>query len=1085
MQHNHIFKTLLVGLLLLACGGQGVWAAGTFSVTNSGATFTITRSGNTTVAETVYYRTVSLSAIEGQHFTAASGTLNFAANETSKTVTITESTPGTDAYKYQTATSRTYRFEVLDRDGYILASKDRTMTTGTQFTDTYLNQSITGLTYFDRGGDGSILSGTTHYLDVAHSGSAGTWVKVSDSGYKQAVHTISTAALYGNNSALRTYLNSIGMKMYATVYFTQKEEDDGYQYIQILADNASTYDGDDPNGAVSTPSTSLYKACFILSYSPSGSVMSDPHTQFFPHRWDYADRAAQYSGNSWNWQEFDYDNAHLYEQEFKSATYRAENSGSLVLDPTVSNLNIRFDAAGSGGDDWYLKDLKVRLALVDATAPTVLNNYKVSGGRHQKGNVIYVSVAFSEIVTVTGTPTLTTSWGTLSYTAGSGTNVLTFKGEISSDATGTFSVSALSGTVSDLAGNAFSGTVSHSFGTALDDDYAWTTADFVSLGTNTYAIATKTDLRHLALLVNVAKNACTGLTFRQTQDITCDNTYTPIGYHASNSDEALFRGTYDGQDFTVSGITVSRTGTGDADSYMGLFGYVDYESATDYGTVRNVVLANSTFTGKNNVGGIVGYMSGGIVENCRVESTVTINAGNDNAKYHGGIVGTNRRAYAKIIGCYSAAVVSNNGKSYSRDFGGIVGYNSSGTVKDCLYAGTTVTADEKKGAIIGYDEYNNGVFTNNYYTAISLGGVNGSDKDGARRARTVSLDDGIAIAGTQTAYNVSGLTAIGTTALRSGETIYSGATQTLTLAYSGSVPEGFIVTYSATAGTLSGSTLTMPADDVTVSAAIQMPAIAAAQWHTLSAFTHDNSQTYLSPANVDDLDADAYDLYRYDEASGTWQNVKSSSFNLEPARGYIYRCNDSRALTHKGDPNNAASYSIALTATPSAGGPADLQGFNLVGNPYPFRVLLDRAFYSLNTDGSWTAHPYGDSLDVGQGALVHAATAETLIFYRDTRSTNAGASARSLPPLPKGLCLGMSSEVGGVSSEVQGRFAAVDGDNIVVTGTGTLTAYDLMGRELFRREMKNEELRMKNSAFPGTGVYLLRLGAQTQKIVIR
>ena len=352
---------------------------------------------------------------------------------------------------------------------------------------------------------------------------------------------------------------------------------------------------------------------------------------------------------------------------------------------------------------------------------------------------------------------------------------------------------------------------------------------FESDGENAYKIKSKDDLRHLANYVNNGHNACTGLTFRQTQDITCDNTYTPIGYYVSNSDKVYFRGTYDGDGHTISGITVTRTGTSDADGYVGLFGYVHYNSSTDYGTVRNVVLASSTFTGKNNVGGIVGYMSGGIVENCRVESTVTINAGNDNAKYHGGIVGENDNGNAKVIGCYSAAVISNNGKSYSRNFGGIVGYNYGGTVKDCLYAGNTVDGDLHKGAIVGFDENNNGTFTNNYYTNISLGGVgaegSSSDQDGARRARTVTLGEDITLVGDETIYNYSGITAIGTGnyALSYNDgtttTIYSGEGQTLTLSYTG-LDDGYTAIYSVNGAAIEGNTFQMPAANVTVSAEI-------------------------------------------------------------------------------------------------------------------------------------------------------------------------------------------------------------------------------------------------------------------------
>ena len=122
---------------------------------------------------------------------------------------------------------------------------------------------------------------------------------------------------------------------------------------------------------------------------------------------------------------------------------------------------------------------------------------------------------------------------------------------------------------------------------------------FQSAGTKTYYIRNKEELRHLANYVNGGNN-CDGLTFLQTQDITCDDTYMPIG----NSGNA-FHGTYNGQGNTVSGITVSRTNDND----IGLFGYVDA------GKVENVILSNSSFTGSYFIGGIVGSNDGGTVQN--------------------------------------------------------------------------------------------------------------------------------------------------------------------------------------------------------------------------------------------------------------------------------------------------------------------------------------------------------------------------------------------------------------------------------------------------------------------------------------
>lgn len=129
----------LVLTIVALMAGQSAWAVGTFSVQSSTAivngvtttTFTITRTGNTTVTEMVYYRTVSLSAIAGQHFTAKTGTLTFAPDEADKEIAVTENTPGTAAYLYQNGTSRKYRFEVLDQGGFRLAYTDRTITTGT------------------------------------------------------------------------------------------------------------------------------------------------------------------------------------------------------------------------------------------------------------------------------------------------------------------------------------------------------------------------------------------------------------------------------------------------------------------------------------------------------------------------------------------------------------------------------------------------------------------------------------------------------------------------------------------------------------------------------------------------------------------------------------------------------------------------------------------------------------------------------------------------------------------------------------------------------------------------------------------
>ena len=341
---------------------------------------------------------------------------------------------------------------------------------------------------------------------------------------------------------------------------------------------------------------------------------------------------------------------------------------------------------------------------------------------------------------------------------------------------------------------------------------------FDKLG-DSYLIQSKSDLRRLADYVNKGQHNCEGLTFTQTRDIECDNTFVPIGHKVGSYDQLDFQGTYDGQNHTVSNITVSSSSSGDDGRYIGLFGSIDT------GTIKNVVIDYSSFTGYSAVGAIVGNSNSSIVQNCRVGSHVTVYAGTTSAFHIGGVVGGN--LYGTIVGCTCAATISNNGWTQTNLFGGIAGYHFAGTIKDCLYTGSTVSANNTKGGIVGDKSGTNTILTNNYYTSVSIGGVAGSDVDGARRARTVTLGEDVMLVGDETTYSLSGLTAIGTTALRSGSTIYSGATQTLTLGYSGNLPAGFDVLYTVTktsdssdvtADVLSGTTLTVPNYNINVSA---------------------------------------------------------------------------------------------------------------------------------------------------------------------------------------------------------------------------------------------------------------------------
>ena len=157
--------------------------------------------------------------------------------------------------------------------------------------------------------------------------------------------------------------------------------------------------------------------------------------------------------------------------------------------------------------------------------------------------------------------------------------------------------------------------------------------------------------------------------------------------------------------------------------------------------------------------------------------------------------------------------------------------------------------------------------------------------------------------------------------------------------------------------------------------------VLADQWYAIAAPTHDDGETTLGVANVTGLlDAD-YDLFRYNEADGIWENQKASDGSAEgfsafdPGRGYIYRRSTAANLTFTGT-SNSDNYSYTLTSSCPDN---NLKGFNLIGNPYPHAVYKGVAFpaanlatgyYSLEPNGTWLAHQDSDPIGIGQGVLV-------------------------------------------------------------------------------------------------------------------
>ncbi|MGH2408297.1 MAG: Ig-like domain-containing protein, partial [Candidatus Limnocylindrales bacterium] len=130
-----------------------------------------------------------------------------------------------------------------------------------------------------------------------------------------------------------------------------------------------------------------------------------------------------------------------------------------IRDAALNNATLTLPALAAAGS------LNANKALViDTTPPTVTGvNSSTANGSYTIAAVISIQVTFSEIVNVTGTPTLTlattTPVGTaVNYVSGTGTTILNFTytvaaGNASADLDYA-STAALAGTITDVAGNA-------------------------------------------------------------------------------------------------------------------------------------------------------------------------------------------------------------------------------------------------------------------------------------------------------------------------------------------------------------------------------------------------------------------------------------------------------------------------------------------------------------------------------------------------------------------------------------------------------------------------------------------------------
>ena len=229
-------------------------------------------------------------------------------------------------------------------------------------------------------------------------------------------------------------------------------------------------------------------------------------------------------------------------------------------------------------------------------------------------------------------------------------------------------------------------------------------------------------LAALAQSVNDSKDY-SDYTIKLTKNIDLNgNEWTPIGQKNGNK----FKGTFDGQGYTVTSLKISEKKAAAFDGYVAFFG------ATDSATIKNLTVAGSV-TG-NDAAGIVGKGVNTTLENCHNKATITATV------KAAGIVASLDKGTLK--NCTNSGAITTTGTNPAA---GIVAWcNPGATIVDCQNSGAvTVTGSgdsSQAGGICG-NLGNNSTVTNcsnsGKISASLAGGVAGRARGAAGKAAQI------------------------------------------------------------------------------------------------------------------------------------------------------------------------------------------------------------------------------------------------------------------------------------------------------------------------------------------------------------
>ncbi len=268
-----------------------------------------------------------------------------------------------------------------------------------------------------------------------------------------------------------------------------------------------------------------------------------------------------------------------------------------------------------------------------------------------------------------------------------------------------------------------------------------------------YLIRTEAQLRYVAEAMNDVVD-WKGIWFALDSDITLkDGEWLPIGHaiqaEINGQKETVsvypFRGSFDGRDHTISGLTIGSK-EAPADIYLsGLFGLAAGEHDTNLTpeadeklvTIRNIKLKDISINVDSryeaNVGGLIAWAQNGfVIDNCSAEGNINAKTRESFARI-GGLVGSTLRG--TITDCCTNVEINAATGTSSVYAGGLAGMTNRSAQVNCYTLGNiTANAESNNKAMVGGLTGMSGGTNISCYTygnveslitTVDVGGING------------------------------------------------------------------------------------------------------------------------------------------------------------------------------------------------------------------------------------------------------------------------------------------------------------------------------------------------------------------------